>query len=280
VTGPLLLLGALVAGILTGDALGPSAAWLQLGLAALGLVGAWGLHRWGPTRAALVVAASATLLGGVAVEQRALHGVAVSPLASLVHAGASTRVDVTLLEDPAGPAYRTEALARVDAVGGAGAGGRIVLLAASGDEQSVLRVLAAGERLRLRGTFGPLTGWSTRLRWRHAVGQLTLDEARAVAPPAGATVRIANALRALVLRGADVLPPTPRALLVGFVLGDTRAIPPELVADFRDAGLSHLLAVSGANVAFALAIAEPVLRRMRLGPRFAGGSRCSCCSAR
>lgn len=52
---------------------------------------------------------------------------------------------------------------------------------------------------------------------------------------------------------------------------DTRAIPPALVDDFRDAGLSHLLAVSGANVAFALAIAEPGLRRLRLGPRFAGG---------
>src|SRR5438874_1168666 len=52
---------------------------------------------------------------------------------------------------------------------------------------------------------------------------------------------------------------------------DTRAIPSDLVDDFRAAGLSHLLAVSGANVAFALAIAEPVLRRRRLGTRFAGG---------
>ena len=55
------------------------------------------------------------------------------------------------------------------------------------------------------------------------------------------------------------------------MLGDTRAIPGELVDDFRASGLSHLLAVSGANVAFALAVAEPVLRRRSLATRFAGG---------
>lgn len=52
---------------------------------------------------------------------------------------------------------------------------------------------------------------------------------------------------------------------------DTRAIPDDLVAAFRDAGLSHLLAVSGANVAFALAVVEPALRRLRRGPRLAAG---------
>ncbi len=270
-TGPLLLLGSLVAGILAGDALGPGPAGLLLagGGSALGAAG-W-IGRRGAVRAALVVAVVGALVGGIAVEQRALHGLAASPLGPLIGSGATTTVDVTLLEDPAGPRFRTEALVRVDAVTGRDAGGRTVLLTASGDEQSGLRVLAAGDRLRLRATFGPLTGYSTRLKWRHAVGQLSLVEARVVAPPAGGVTRIANGLRRVVLRGADVLPTTPRALLAGFILGDTRAIPDPLVADFRAAGLSHLLAVSGANVAFALAIAEPALRRLRLGPRFAGG---------
>jgi hypothetical protein len=53
---------------------------------------------------------------------------------------------------------------------------------------------------------------------------------------------------------------TERALLAGFLLGDTRAVPDDLVDDFRDSGLSHLLAVSGANVAFVLAIAMPASR--------------------
>ena len=87
----------------------------------------------------------------------------------------------------------------------------------------------------------------------------------AVAGPDRPWFVVANAARDAVLRGAGTLPATPRALLAGFLLGDTRAIPDDLVDDFRDAGLSHLLAVSGANVAFALAIAEPLLRRRRLG---------------
>ena len=270
-TGPLLLLGALVAGILAGDAFGPGPAGLLLAVAGSACAAAWWLGRRVAVRAALLVAVVGALFGGIAVEQRALHGLVSSPLTPLVDAGSTSTVDVTLLEDPAGPRFRTEALVRVDAAGGRGAGSRIVLLIASGDEQSVLRVLAAGDRLRLRGTFAPLTGYSTRLKWRHAVGQLALGEGRVVAPPAGGVTRIANGLRRVVLRGADVLPPTPRALLAGFVLGDTRAIPESLVDDFRAAGLSHLLAVSGANVAFALAIADPVLRRLRLGARFAGG---------
>lgn len=270
-TGPLLLLVALVVGIVGGDVVGPGPARALLGTAALALGAGWWLARRDAVRVALGVAVLGALLGGVALEQRALHGLAVSPLMSVIASGRSATVDVTLLEDPSGPRYRTEALVRVDALGTGTGGSRIVLLAGSGDEQSVLRVLAAGDRLRLRGTFGPLTGYSARLKWRHAVGQLTLDEARAVAPPAGGLLRIANGLRRVLLRGADVLPSTPRALLAGFILGDTRAIPTGLVDDFRNAGLSHLLAVSGANVAFALAIAEPALRRLRLGPRFAGG---------
>ena len=54
-----------------------------------------------------------------------------------------------------------------------------------------------------------------------------------------------------------------RALLAGVVLGDDREQPPEVTDDFRAAGLSHLLAVSGQNVAFVLAAAGPVLTRLR-----------------
>ena len=146
-----------------------------------------------------------------------------------------------------------------------------MLLRAQGDEQSALRVLAAGDRLALRGRLGPLSGFDARLRWRHAVGEVAIERVDAVAGPDRPWFQVANAGRDLVLRGAGTLPSTPRALLAGFVLGDTRAIPGDLVDDFRAAGLSHLLAVSGANVAFALAIAEPVLRRRRLGTRLVGG---------
>src|SRR4030095_63213 len=58
------------------------------------------------------------------------------------------------------------------------------------------------------------------------------------------------------------------ALFAGIVFGDDRDQPPAATDDFRAAGLSHLLAVSGQNVAFVLLVARPVLLRLSLAPRF------------
>ena len=44
-------------------------------------------------------------------------------------------------------------------------------------------------------------------------------------------------------------------------MGDDRGQPPELADAFRAAGLTHLLAVSGQNVAFVMLLAIPLLRR-------------------
>src|SRR4051794_37776574 len=67
------------------------------------------------------------------------------------------------------------------------------------------------------------------------------------------------------------MPADRRALFTGFVLGDDRGQRPEVVEDFRASGLSHLLVVSGENVAFVLALAAPLLKRLRLGARWAVG---------
>jgi competence protein ComEC len=53
------------------------------------------------------------------------------------------------------------------------------------------------------------------------------------------------------------------SLLAGLVLGDDRAQSALTADDFRAAGLGHLLAVSGQNVAFVLAAAAPGLGRLR-----------------
>jgi competence protein ComEC len=57
-------------------------------------------------------------------------------------------------------------------------------------------------------------------------------------------------------RGA---PPREAALARGFVLGEDDAIDAATVEDFRRAGLSHLLAVSGQNVALLALLAMPLL---------------------
>jgi len=61
-----------------------------------------------------------------------------------------------------------------------------------------------------------------------------------------------------------------RGLYLGFVVGDTRLVSLETAALFQRAGLTHLLAVSGANVAFVLAAAAPLLRRLRMRGRALG----------
>ena len=76
----------------------------------------------------------------------------------------------------------------------------------------------------------------------------------AVGPPSRLQ-EVAGRLRAGLRDAVELLPPAERGLLPGLVVGDTSALPPELVADFRTAGMTHLVAVSGANVAIVLAAA-------------------------
>lgn len=266
--GPLGILAAVVTGILIGDALGPgSARWL----AALGTGGIVAGFRFRDRRWGVALGCVAALGIGIAVEQRALHGLVVSPITAAVEQRAVGPAILTLTEDPDGPQFQTEAVATVQSFRGRDAGGRRVLAVATGDVRSALGVLDAGDRLRVSGSLELLRGYSTRLKWRHVVATFRITDVEAIARPDSPWYRTANQARAVVFEGSRVLPSTPRALLSGFLLGDTRAIPDDLVSDFRDAGLSHLLAVSGANVAFALAIAEPALARLRRGPRFAAG---------
>lgn len=55
------------------------------------------------------------------------------------------------------------------------------------------------------------------------------------------------------------MPPREAELAKGFVLGEDNGIDPQTVEDFRRAGLSHLLAVSGQNVALLALLAMPIL---------------------
>ncbi|MBA2770024.1 MAG: ComEC/Rec2 family competence protein, partial [Sporichthyaceae bacterium] len=61
--------------------------------------------------------------------------------------------------------------------------------------------------------------------------------------------RVAGALRAGLRRASGGLPTAQRGLLPGLVIGDTSRVPSTLADDFRTAGLTHLTAVSGANLA-------------------------------
>ncbi|MEW2524905.1 ComEC/Rec2 family competence protein [Streptomyces sp. NPDC047071] len=66
--------------------------------------------------------------------------------------------------------------------------------------------------------------------------------------------RFAGGLRGGLREATDGLPADARALLPGLVIGDTSRVPPELEQAFRATDLTHLLAVSGANLTIVLAL--------------------------
>ena len=217
-----------------------------------------------PLALALVVVAlalrqPAILIVGAALLASALGARAVAGLSP--PAPTAVHDEVTLLTDP------------VDAFGAVRVdvrlGRRHVEAWARGAAASALRPRLAGERVVVRGRLrAPPPEAVDRLARRHVAARLTVDEVDGWRP-GGPASRLANGLRRTLERGARPLGPDRRALFTGMVYGDDRAQPPEVADDFRGAGLTHLLAVSGQNVAFVLVLAGPALRRLRLGPRWA-----------
>jgi competence protein ComEC len=225
---------------------------------------------------------------------RAVEGLGGLP-ARLAAAGVEGRVAVRLAADPEARWTATRVPARLEGVdgraadrpapgaaaGGAAGGSAVVfgrgrargtvLVEASGAAAERLRLLEAGESAVLVGWFRPPAAGERRWRWRHAAAVFEADDLVGAGRASPALLRAANAVRHRVLAGAAGLGDTDRALVAGFLVGDDRALPPRVAADFRAAGLSHLLVVSGANVTLALALVSPVLRRLRLLGRLAGG---------
>lgn len=167
---------------------------------------------------------------------------------------------VTLLGDPEPVAYGV----RVDVRAGER---RLEMIAADGAAGSVSASLA-GERLQVRGRLRPPPPDAPWLVPRHVVGRLQVSHAERLH---GGSLpwRAANQVRRLLGRGAEVLPEPARSLYGGFVLGDDRDQPPEVVDDFRAAGLTHVLVVSGQNLAFLMVLATPLTDRLPLAGRWA-----------
>lgn len=99
-------------------------------------------------------------------------------------------------------------------------------------------------------------------RARHIVGEFRLERVGDRWP--GPPVREgANRVRLVLRRGAErTMSPPGAALFTGLVIGDDSRQERAMVDDFRAAGLSHLTAVSGQNVAYVVALASVGLRRL------------------
>jgi competence protein ComEC len=150
-------------------------------------------------------------------------------------------------------------------------GGRRVEAWARGAPASALRPRLAGETVDVRGRLSPVPARSRAyLARRHVAARMSVDEVGSWTP-GHPLARVANDVRRTLLRGTSSFRPELRALFTGLVLGDDREQDPASVDDFRGAGLTHLLAVSGQNVAFVLALAAPALRPLGLRGRLLGG---------
>ncbi len=127
---------------------------------------------------------------------------------------------------------------------------------------------AMGERWRLIANTEPAHDSDRSFLWpRHLAGSAQITAAQRI-NGGSAPFRFANRLRSLVSESGASLSQRDAALLAGFVYGDDRGQLPEVVHDFRATSLTHLLAVSGSNVAFVLLLFAPLLARLRPAVRF------------
>jgi competence protein ComEC len=124
------------------------------------------------------------------------------------------------------------------------------------------RVAAAGLLEEPGGSFG------LYLRHRGYPAELSLSYVHFAGRPVNPLMRGADALRgALRASLARVFPAREAGLLMGLTLGDTSRLDPIVAERFRATGLTHLLAVSGENVAMFVAPILGLAGLLHLGPR-------------
>ncbi|HEX7307739.1 DNA internalization-related competence protein ComEC/Rec2 [Lentzea sp.] len=186
------------------------------------------------------------------------------PLRVAANEGRSTTLTVEVDTRPRG--------IRAEGFGGQQGGVDHVILTASADGAHLVllapadrwRDLLPGQRVTVKGTLAPPRG-----------GDLASALLRVRGPPldprpAPVWQTWAGELRAGLRHASAVLDDEEAGLLPALVVGDTERMVPRIVDEFRTAGLSHLLAVSGANLAIVCGAVYLLLRR--LGPRQAAGA--------
>ncbi|WIM89437.1 ComEC/Rec2 family competence protein [Candidatus Mycobacterium wuenschmannii] len=220
------------------------------------------LWRFGPRRARTVgvgvLAAGVVGAGfGCAITLRS-NAVTHHPIRSAF--GSSAEVAVTPTES-AKPVGRGRLLFRATLrmLDGHETAGRAVVFAQARDFGAVM----VGQPMRFRARVTAPTRRDLSVAVITAIGAPTMGRA-------GPLNRAAYAARAgFAAAAARVLPADQAAMLPALVLGDMSAVTPLTEQEFRTAGLTHLTAVSGANVTI---VCGAVLFSSRLiGPRAAVG---------
>lgn len=267
------LVPGLLAGVMAGIGLA-DAGWLGLGLAAAVILGACGAVLAAllvPTRGmAVATVTAACLLGAIAggIRGSAMPSGGPADVAAL-QPGATVRVDGVVADEPV-PRGTTEDVV-LDAITADGAprGGQLLVgvprtvVVRAGDEVAV--------EVRLRGP--PLNAdeaaYRERLR-RQGIGAVGRAYAMSVighrSNPVG---DLFAGAREWLLNGLVTTVPEPEAsLAAGILLGVRAGIDPAIRDAFAIAGLSHVVAISGWNVAIVVVLLGGLTKplRRRTGP--------------
>ncbi|WP_424184853.1 ComEC/Rec2 family competence protein [Actinokineospora sp. G85] len=237
---------------------------LALGAVAV-LAGGW-LVRSGRRAWALVIAG---VLAGWPVTT-AVHDAATHPLRELAARQGVHRLDLVVAERPrpvrsagfgATPTGARSVVVPADTVSDDPelAGARVLVLAPVRQWQQIL----PGQHVTAHGVLAPAES-----------GGMTVAVLRVRGPPvavgaAPAWQRVAGDLRVGLREAAGVLDPEPAGLLPALVVGDTDGLSAVVDEEFRVAGMTHLLAVSGSNLAIVCVAVLFLLRALGRGPKAA-----------
>lgn len=252
---------AVVAGIVAGvAAAGVAALWRRAG-------------RPGPAAtpgAAWAGVAIAVLLGvacGSAATGARLAARDAAPVATLAGDRARVTVELTVRDDPhplagrgGAPTWLVRAwLDRIETdleTRPVRVHARIIVFAS----HPAWRPLLPGQRVRVAGRLGPPRGGDLTAAVLSAGGAPELLGE----PPW--PQRAAGSLRAGLRAATGPLPDQPGGLVPGLAVGDVSHLDPVVAEDFRAAGLTHLLAVSGSNVAIVTGFVILLARACRAPP--------------
>jgi competence protein ComEC len=231
-----------------------------------------GLHLGWSAAAALGAAGVGAVVAGARSRRRWTAGH--HPVHQAADRGAAATLEVVLRDDPrpvASSGYggrpavaervvvRSElASARIGDRQWVG-GGRLVLLAPAEGWTGLL----PGQRVRAEGLLAPAG------RADLTVAVLRVRGAPRVLEEPSAMHELAGRLRSGLRNASAVLAPEPAGLLPALVVGDTSAMVPAVREEFRAAGLTHLTAVSGTNVAIICGAVLGLARLAGAGPRTA-----------
>jgi competence protein ComEC len=197
---------------------------------------------------------------GVIDVHRLRHG----PVALLASNEAMVSADLEIRADPrrvasggvtaAAAAVMKATTVRVEGRGQAWLVRAPVLVVVSGPQVGQWFQIPVGTRVAVDGRLQTPDGGSD------VAAVLRVRGAPLVVEPPSPGLRLVERVRAGLRQAVAERRPEPRALVPALVLGDTSNLDTELAQDFQSTGLTHLTAVSGANLTLLLAFLLTVAR--------------------